>query len=822
MTINNKPLEPANRLDLLITKLTWELAPGLCTELQAFFDDLKTYNLELQTIFHELESYKVELETQNEELRQVHIALEESRDRYMDLYEFCPEGYLTLSSEGKIEKINLTAAAIFGIERNQLLNSRFADLVAPHDRDRWHRLLISMRQCETLESIELQLQCHEKNVFDAHLKVLGLFTHDKVWTIRINFSDITKLKELALQQQKEALDKAGALQHAIFNSANFSSIATDAKGIIQIFNVGAEHMLGYSATEVINKITPVDISDPQEIIDRAAALSLELGTPIKPGFDALVFKAARGIEDIYELTYIRKDGSRFPAIVSVTALSDAEGIIIGYLLIGTNNTVRKQLQATILLNKENEARLLLDKEQAEYLLTIKSRFIATMSHEIRTPMSAIMGLSQLALNQALPAETQNYLKNINAASKSLMSILNDILDFSKLDAGRLVIEPAPFLLNELLDMLYSLFIDAAKEKGLTFTIEVASNISGTLIGDRFRLQQILSNLLGNAIKFTAQGEVTLKITLLQIDISQVRLLFSVSDTGIGISADDHDKLFQPFNQVDGSITRHYGGTGLGLAISHNLLQLMDSEFSLTSTKGLGSTFSFELALGISTTFIQYHAAEPLVTLSQAVDYYPQLVGARILVAEDDPLIQQVVQEYLTLSGVIVTMANNGQEALVLLAQSQFDTVLMDIHMPVMNGIETTQRLRSLPGLAALPVLALSAGVTLEEQAQCQAAGMNDFISKPIDLNKLMLALAQWLEPERDMNRLLQCAIELDGLIQEQDFIPEALLSTMKTHLSPARLELFASLHQLIQDLRYKEARTLLHQLITLPNAQELL
>lgn len=512
MTINNKPLEPGNKLDLLAIRLARELP----TELRA----------EIQAVLQELETYKIELEMQNEDLRQAQLALQESRERYINLYEFCPEGYLTLSSEGQIEEINLTATALFGIERNQLQNRNFADLVAPHDRDRWKRLLISMLQCEALESIELQLLCNENAVFDAHLKVLSLSADGNIQAIRINFSDISKLKELALHQQKEALNKAGALQNAIFNSANFSSIATDAKGVIQIFNVGAQHMLGYSADEVMNKITPADISDPQEIIARATALSLELGTPIKPGFDALVFKAARSIEDIYELTYIRKDGSRFPAMVSVTALRDAEDSIIGYLLIGTNNTERKQLQEIILLNKENEARLLLDKEQAEYLLTIKSQFIATMSHEIRTPMSAIMGLSQLALNQALPAETQNYLKNIIAASRSLMNILNDILDFSKLDAGRLVIEPVPFPLNDLLDVLYSLFIDAAKEKLLSFNIEVASNIPCTLIGDRLRLQQILSNLLGNAIKFTAQGAVTLKITLLQIDLSQVRCYFA--------------------------------------------------------------------------------------------------------------------------------------------------------------------------------------------------------------------------------------------------------------------------------------------------------
>src|SRR5450759_4568616 len=289
---------------------------------------------------------------QNEALRQANIALEDSRDRYVDLYEFAPVGYLTLTSDGLIAEINLTGTRLLGLERKNLLHRRFTSFVIPEDQDRWTRHYLSVKRDAGQGSAELALQRGDGTVLQVQLDCIrceastpGVRQEIGAGNapIRIVLSDIT-----ARKQAEEALLEAGALQSAIFNSAHFSSIATDAKGIIQIFNVGAERMLGYLAADVMNKITPADISDPQEVIARATALSVELGTPIRPGFEALVFKASRGIEDIYELTYIRKDGSRFPAVVSVTALRDAQDAIIGYLLIGTDNTARKQAEEALL------------------------------------------------------------------------------------------------------------------------------------------------------------------------------------------------------------------------------------------------------------------------------------------------------------------------------------------------------------------------------------------------------------------------------------------------------------------------------------------
>ncbi|MEY3807686.1 MAG: hypothetical protein RI893_662 [Pseudomonadota bacterium] len=395
-----------------------------------------------------------------------------------------------------------------------------------------------------------------------------------------------------------------------------------------------------------------------------------------------------------------------------------------------------------------EQELRASRDLAQHVAKAKTQFLANMSHEIRTPMNAIIGFSELAMNKDFPPQALDYLGKINRASNGLMGILNDILDFSKLEEGQLIIEHKQFHLDSLLDTLYSLFDDLSKEKGLILNMELSPDVPLGLIGDAPRLQQVLINLLGNAIKFTAHGTVTLKVTLHQIDKSQARLLFSVIDTGIGISAEDHQKLFQPFSQVDGSITRRFGGTGLGLAISHNLVQLMGSEILLKSTLGLGSCFSFELVLDVLPLARPYKIDHLSGTLAETLSKYTKLLtNTRILVAEDNLINQQVVSEFLALAGISVEIANNGKEALALLTQSEFDAVLMDMHMPVMDGFEATKQLRNLPRFATLPVLALSAGVTPEEQEQCLAVGISDFIAKPINPVKLLAILARWLRPD---------------------------------------------------------------------------
>jgi PAS domain S-box-containing protein len=659
---------------------------------------------------------------------------------------------------------------------------------------------------------------------------------------------------------QELLLKAGALQRAIFNSANFSSIATDAKGVIQIFNVGAERMLGYTAAEVMNTITPADISDPQEVIARARALSAELGTTITPGFEALVFKASRGIEDIYELTYIRKDGSRFPALVSVTALRDPEEGIIGYLLIGTDNTARKLVEAEqkkldqrlrdqqfytrsliesnidammttdpsgIItdVNKQMEAltgctrdeligapfkayftdparaeagimMVLREKKVTDYELTAcaldgkktvvsfnattfydrgrtlqgvfaaardvterkqveaelkaakaaaesasrtKSEFLASMSHEIRTPMNAIMGIADLLAKTPLSGEQDKYVQIFRRAGDNLLNLINDILDLSKVEASQLDLERTGFSLADLLEKVMEMVSLRAHEKLLTLVCEITPDVPTALVGDPTRLRQVLLNLMGNAIKFTASGGVTLRVTR-DLDPSvPTALRFTVSDTGIGIPRANLGRIFERFTQGDSSTTRRFGGSGLGLTISKRLVELMGGRIGVESSVGEGSVFSFVAPFEISVDGAG-HASLP-----GGEEVEPALRPLRILLAEDSPDNCTITTAYLEGTPYSIEVAETGAIACEMFAAAQYDLVLMDRQMPVMDGLTATRMIRSWERAndrAPTPIIALTASALKGDREKCLAAGCTAFLTKPIKQEVLLKAIKE--------------------------------------------------------------------------------
>ncbi len=538
------------------------------------------------------------------------------------------------------------------------------------------------------------------------------------------------------QQTEAALSASVEFSDSLIRSMPDGFSVLDMDGVQLDVNPAFCQMTGFSRAQLIGAKPPYAYWPPEH------------GEAIQSAFDAVL----QGRFTELELTFLRRNGERFPVLVRPFAVKSKHGDTISFAATVTDITERNRLTAELDRHRNHLEEMVSQRtmdlvearEAAETANMAKSSFLANMSHEIRTPMNAIMGMTQLMLLGQPSDEQRDRLAVVMAAAQHLLKIITDILDLARIETGKIDLHPVNFSLQGVLDDVADFLGDGLRAKGLTLSCVLDPRVPDRLYGDPLRLGQILINYGVNAAKFTAQGGVTLRVKQVDEDSSHVLLRFEVEDTGIGVPAARQDRVFQPFEQADNSITRRYGGTGLGLSISRHLAKMMDGEVGLSSQEGEGSVFWFTARLGkIKMDLVDQKP--PTVPASPVEALKQRCQGARVLLVEDQELGRMVAQDMLRyLANLEVDIATDGVEAVEKATAQPYDLIFMDMQMPRMDGLDATRVIRSLPAHATTPIIGLTANAFTEDRQQCLAAGMSDHLPKPLSIESLAAVLSRWV------------------------------------------------------------------------------
>jgi PAS domain S-box-containing protein len=678
-------------------------------------------------------------------------SLRESEERYKALFDRSLNLIYVMDFDGRFIDANDAALNRFGYKREEI---PFLNLASLLDEDQIPLALEIVREIRETgfqkEVAELRLRHKDGTYIYVETQGSVVISNGKPVAVQSIARDTTERK----QAEKELRSLTRRLND-IIEFIPDATLIIDRDKKISAWNRALEEMTGIKKEAMLGK---GDYEYALPFYGRRRPILIDLLDKSElDKSDNEIYTLYKYVErgnKIYAESYIPTlYGGKGAHLWHVAApLFDRDGKRFGSIEVIRDVTDIKAKEASL---KES----LRSKEVAEAATKAKSEFLATMSHEIRTPMNGIIGLVNLTIQTDLTEKQRDYLTKIETSAQNLLTIINDILDFSKIEADKMHLNILKFNLENVMTNVYDLTYPDAVKKGLAFFFHIDDYVPLSLEGDPLRLQQILMNLISNAVKFTDKGEVVIRVELYDKfksgERDYTRLRFSVRDTGIGLTPEQIKNLFQLFTQADGSITRRYGGTGLGLAISQRLVQLMGGEIDVSSEIGKGSTFTFLIPLGIgekaekfdsaATTDKKIEMTARVVHDTDKKSLMAQLGGNCVLLVDDNFINQQIAREILETAKIKVVVAKNGKDALDKINQELFDLVLMDIQMPEMDGYKATEIIRQDQRFKAIPIIAMTAQAMSGDKEKCLAAGMNDYITKPINAQTLFLTLSRWLK-----------------------------------------------------------------------------